>query len=63
MGRCPSPTCPSRTPEHFRIEPYIGHGGPAGVVVRGRVLDNPLEAEAVEGEGVGGPLVAPSGTS
>ncbi len=43
----------SRTPEHFRIQPYIGHGGPAGVVVRGRVLDNPLEVEAVEGEGVG----------
>jgi phosphatidate phosphatase APP1 len=43
----------SRTPEHFRIEPYIGHGGPEGVVVRGRVLDNPMEAEAVEGEGVG----------
>lgn len=42
----------SRTPEHFRIEPYIGHGGSAGVVVRGRVLDNPLEVEAVDGEGV-----------
>lgn len=43
----------SRTPEQFRIEPYIGHGGPAGVVVRGRVLDNPLEVEVVDGEGVG----------
>ena len=43
----------SRAPAHFRIEPYIGHGGPAGVVVRGRVLDNPLETEAEEGEGVG----------
>jgi phosphatidate phosphatase APP1 len=42
----------SGTPEHFRIEPYIGHGGPAGVVVRGRVLDNPLASEAVDGEGV-----------
>jgi len=42
----------SRTPEFFRIEPYIGHGGPAGVVVRGRVLDDPLETEAVDGEGV-----------
>jgi phosphatidate phosphatase APP1 len=41
----------SRTPKHFRIEPYIGHGGPVGVVVRGRVLDNPLATEAVEGEG------------
>ncbi len=42
----------SRTPAHFRIEPYIGHGGPAGVVVRGRVLDNPLTGEAVEDESV-----------
>ena len=42
----------SGTPEHFRIEPYIGHGGPAGVVVRGRVLDNPLATEAVDGEGI-----------
>jgi phosphatidate phosphatase APP1 len=42
----------SRTPAHFRIEPYIGHGGPAGVVVRGRVLDNPLAGEAVEDESV-----------
>jgi phosphatidate phosphatase APP1 len=40
------------TPQHFRIETYIGHGGPAGVVVRGRVLDNPLAPEAEEGEGV-----------
>jgi phosphatidate phosphatase APP1 len=39
-------------PAHFRIEPYIGHGGPAGVVVRGRVLDNKLGTEAVAGEGV-----------
>jgi phosphatidate phosphatase APP1 len=43
----------SRTPEHFRIEPYVGHGGPAGAVVRGRVLDNPIASEAVDGEGVG----------
>jgi phosphatidate phosphatase APP1 len=43
----------TRVPAHFRIEPYIGHGGPVGVVVRGRVLDNPLATEAVEGEGVG----------
>jgi phosphatidate phosphatase APP1 len=42
----------SGTPAHFRIEPYIGHGGPAGVVVRGRVLDNPMASEAVDGEGV-----------
>ncbi|GAA5113050.1 App1 family protein [Alloalcanivorax gelatiniphagus] len=42
-----------RTPAHFRIEPYLGHGGPQGVVVRGRVLDNPIETVAEEGEGVG----------
>ncbi|MCF6378010.1 DUF2183 domain-containing protein [Nocardioides KLBMP 9356] len=41
-----------RTPEHFRIETYLGHGGPDGVVVRGRVLDNRLAPEAEEGEGV-----------
>jgi phosphatidate phosphatase APP1 len=41
----------SRTPEHFRIEPYIGHGGATGVVVRGRVLDDPAPSEAVAGEG------------
>ncbi|GAB3023697.1 phosphatase [Nocardioides flavus (ex Wang et al. 2016)] len=43
----------SRRPEHFRIEAYIGHGGTGGVVVRGRVLDNPLASEAEDGEGVG----------
>ena len=43
----------TRTPTDFRIEPYLGHGGPRGVVVRGRVLDNALPAEAVDGEGVG----------
>ena len=42
----------ARPPAHFRIEPYLGHGGPAGVVVRGRVLDNRLGTEAVAGEGV-----------
>ena len=46
----------SRTPAHFRIEPYIGHGGPEGIVVRGRVLDDPPPSEAVEGEGVGASL-------
>jgi phosphatidate phosphatase APP1 len=46
----------SRTPEHFRIEPYVGHGSAAGVVVRGRVLDDPAPSEAVEGEGVGAAL-------
>ena len=42
-----------RPPEHFRIEPYGGHGGPHGVVVRGRVLDDPPPSEAVEGESLG----------
>ncbi|HYF73463.1 MAG TPA: hypothetical protein VD864_11625, partial [Nocardioides sp.] len=42
-----------RPPEHFRIEAYLGHGGPDGVVVRGRVLDDPPISDAVEGEGVG----------
>ena len=41
-----------RTPAHFRIESYGGHGGVEGVVVRGRVLDDPPMSEAVEGEGV-----------
>jgi phosphatidate phosphatase APP1 len=41
-----------RTPAHFRIEAYIGHGNLEGVVVRGRVLDDPPPTEAVEGEGV-----------
>ncbi len=39
-------------PADFRIEPYLGHGGATGVVVRGRVLDNPPPSDAVEGEGV-----------
>ncbi|WP_395656508.1 App1 family protein [Nocardioides sp.] len=44
----------SRRPlRFFRIETYGGHGGPGGVVVRGRVLDNPPPSEAVAGEGVG----------
>ena len=41
-----------RTPADFRIEAYVGHGSAAGVVVRGRVLDDPPAPEAVEGEGV-----------
>jgi phosphatidate phosphatase APP1 len=41
------------TPSDFRIEAYVGHGGGAGVAVRGRVLDDPVPTEAVEGEGVG----------
>ena len=41
------------TPADFRIEAYVGHGGAAGVVVRGRVLDDPEPTEAVDGEGVG----------
>ncbi len=39
-------------PAHFRIEVYGGHGSAAGVVVRGRVLDNRPPSEAVEGEGL-----------
>ena len=42
----------SRTPVDLRIEPYLGHGGSHGVVVRGRVLDDPLPPDPVEGEGV-----------
>jgi phosphatidate phosphatase APP1 len=42
-----------RTPDDFRIEAYLGHGSAAGVVVRGRVLDDPPPTDAVEGEGVG----------
>lgn len=42
-----------RTPHHFRIESYGGHGGAAGVVVvRGRVVDAPPLSMAEEGEGV-----------
>jgi len=41
----------TRTPTDFRIEAYLGHGGAGGVVVRGRVLDDPEPSEAVEGEG------------
>ena len=40
-------------PADFRIEAYLGHGGPRGVVVRGRVLNDAPPDEAVEGEGVG----------
>jgi phosphatidate phosphatase APP1 len=40
-------------PVDLRIEPYIGHGSDQGVVVRGRVLDDPIPTEAVQGEGVG----------
>jgi phosphatidate phosphatase APP1 len=40
-------------PTDFRIEAYVGHGGADGVAIRGRVLDDPVPTEAVEGEGVG----------
>ncbi|MDI6908535.1 phosphatase domain-containing protein [Nocardioides sp.] len=43
----------SGRPADFRIEAYLGHGGSEGVVVRGRVLDDPPPTDAVEGEGVG----------
>ncbi len=42
----------ARPPADFRIEPYLAHGSADGVVVRGRVLDNPPPSEAVEGERV-----------
>ncbi|GAA1771311.1 App1 family protein [Nocardioides hankookensis] len=45
-----------QTPENFRIDVYLGHGGPDGVVVRGRVLDNAPPTPALEGEGVGATL-------
>jgi phosphatidate phosphatase APP1 len=43
----------SRTPADLRIEPYVGHGSEHGVVVRGRVLDDPNPSEPVQGEGIG----------
>jgi phosphatidate phosphatase APP1 len=43
----------SGAPAHFRIEPYVGHGGAEGVVVRGRVLDDPPPSEAAASERVG----------
>ena len=53
-----------RTPEDFRIEAYGGHGGAAGgVVVRGRVLDDPVPTEAAEGEGVRAATRRTCGTS
>ncbi|MBZ5738755.1 App1 family protein [Nocardioides mangrovi] len=45
-----------RPPEHFRFATFGGHGTTEGVVVRGRVLDNPPPSDAVEGEGVGAAL-------
>lgn len=42
-----------RPPKQFRIETYLGHGGPGGAVIRGRVLDDPAPTGAVEGEGAG----------
>ncbi len=41
---------------HVRVASYGGHGSAAGVVVRGRVLDNPPPTPAVEGEGAGAAL-------
>ena len=41
-----------KPPKSFRIETYLGYGGPAGVVVGGRVLDDPPPSEAEDGEGV-----------
>ena len=41
-----------RPPTDFRIECYLGHGSAEGVMVRGRVVDDPEPSQAVEGEGV-----------
>ncbi len=41
----------ARPPAHFRIDSYGGHGTSAGVVVRGRVMDDVPLSAAVEGEG------------
>ena len=40
----------TRPPAEFRIEAYLGHGSGDGVVLRGRVLDDPAPAAALEGE-------------
>jgi phosphatidate phosphatase APP1 len=42
-----------RPPKHFRIETYVGFGGPDGVIVGGRVFDDAAPSIAVAGEGVG----------
>ena len=34
----------------LRVVPYLGHGGPQGVVVRARVLHGAVPSDAVEGE-------------
>ncbi len=40
----------NRTPAHFRIDSYDGHGNAREAVLRGRVLDNPEDGAAVDGE-------------
>lgn len=42
----------TRSPSDFRIEAYVGHGGAQGVVLRGRVLDDAVPTDALEGERV-----------
>lgn len=42
-----------RPPANFRIDTYLGYGGPGGVVMGGRLLDDPPLSVAVHGEGVG----------
>jgi phosphatidate phosphatase APP1 len=44
------------SPTDFRIEPYLGHGGPQGVVVRCRALDDPPASAAADDEGAGAAL-------
>ena len=41
-----------RSPVHFRIDSYGGHGNPDEVLVRGRVLDDPEASHAADGESV-----------
>ncbi len=41
-----------RAPRHFRIESYGGHGSSTGVVVRGRVVDDPPLSSAIQDEGL-----------
>ena len=41
-----------RPPTNFRIDAYVGHGSREGLVVRGRVVDDPAPSEATEGESI-----------
>ncbi len=41
-----------RAPRALRFDPYLGHGNPMCVVVRGRLLDGNAPSEAADGESV-----------